>query len=373
MRILFFPHEQYLPFEYEAGNFEIRLPVLNCGLISETETFVYQRVLRSHGREEMNKRAWNIAKKFQPDAVIHYRTWPFPVDENLDHSLIHTIDKEIAPVLSVAFDSYTTIHQFEMEALVAPSYFAMLTSIHDFIRFKRLEKIINYETKVTSLIGHNVLTELFKPINYEEKIYDVSFLGSIYGHREEWLNNLQRELNKKNIKLFVAGGNFNTKLDHQLGFRGVDWLPYNEYVDVIRKSKICLNLPSIADHISQIKGRLFEIISCNTLCFNMKDVSNEGFLPDEGIVYYNNFEDCLKKIIYYLDNDSKIKKEALSGHNWYLEKFDYKLFWCNLLESMVSRSKVTLPQPFEYVINKYLENEDLKDLTKLSNEIKIKI
>tara|TARA_B100000212_G_scaffold322527_1_gene281915 strand:+ start:25 stop:342 length:318 start_codon:yes stop_codon:yes gene_type:complete len=105
----------------------------------------------------------------------------------------------------------------------------------------------------------------------------------------------------------------------------------------------------------------------------MKDVSNEGFLPDEGIVYYNNFEDCLKKIIYYLDNDSKIKKEALSGHNWYLEKFDYKLFWCNLLESMVSRSKVTLPQPFEYVINKYLENEDLKDLTKLSNEIKIKI
>ena len=94
MRILFFPHEQYLPFEYEASNFEVRLPAINCGLITDSETFVYQRVFRSQGREEMNKQAWEFAKSFSPDVVIHFRTWPFPVDENLDHSLINTIDRD---------------------------------------------------------------------------------------------------------------------------------------------------------------------------------------------------------------------------------------------------------------------------------------
>ena len=104
MKILFFPHEQYVPYEYEAGNFEVRLPAINCGSVEDSKCFVYQRVLRSHGREIMNNKAWEIAKNYKPDFVIHFRTWPFPVDENLDHSLINSIDREIAPVLTIIFD-----------------------------------------------------------------------------------------------------------------------------------------------------------------------------------------------------------------------------------------------------------------------------
>jgi len=373
VRVLFFPHEQYLPFEYEASNFEVRLPAINCGLITDSETFVYQRIFRSHGREEMNKQAWEFAKSFSPDIVIHYRTWPFPVDENLDHSLINTIDREIAPVLTIVFDSYSNIHQFEMEAFTAPSYFGMLTSIYDFLRYKKLEKICNYETQVTTLIGHNVLTELFKPIDFNKKNIDVSFIGSIYGMREEWLKELNKRLSTENIKLTIGGGNFNSKLEHKLGFRGVNWLSYEEYIDIISRSKICLNLPSINDHTSQIKGRLFELLSCNTLCFNKEDEANKIFLPSRGIVGFNSISDCSNKIIEYLRNPKKIDKESSIGNEWYMRNFNYKEFWRELLKLIYYREKLSIPELFQRLSDKFIYNKEYKSISNLSSKLEIEL
>lgn len=67
MKVLFFNPEQYLDFENEPSNYQCRLPILNCGLPIEPVDHVYQRDLRSDGREAMDRAALAAVDAARPE------------------------------------------------------------------------------------------------------------------------------------------------------------------------------------------------------------------------------------------------------------------------------------------------------------------
>ena len=75
MKVLFFNPEQYVDFENEPSNYQIRLPALNSGAISEHRDFIYQRVFRESGKDAMNQAALEAYQVFEPDVVINSLCW----------------------------------------------------------------------------------------------------------------------------------------------------------------------------------------------------------------------------------------------------------------------------------------------------------
>ena len=48
MRVLIYDPEQYVDFENDTANLEVRLPLLNSGAVREHADFVYQQIGRAH-------------------------------------------------------------------------------------------------------------------------------------------------------------------------------------------------------------------------------------------------------------------------------------------------------------------------------------
>ncbi len=76
MRVLFLNPEQYVSWENEPSNYELRLPILNCGAVTEHNDYCYQRKLRATGREEVEREVLAMVEAFKPDIVINSTTWP---------------------------------------------------------------------------------------------------------------------------------------------------------------------------------------------------------------------------------------------------------------------------------------------------------
>src|SRR5689334_19871439 len=98
MKILFFNPEQYVDFSDEPSNYQLRLPILNCGLPIEHRDHAYQRDLRADGVQAMNERALAAARQFQPDLVVYSSTWP---QDNLDPRVLAEIRARGARVMYV--------------------------------------------------------------------------------------------------------------------------------------------------------------------------------------------------------------------------------------------------------------------------------
>jgi hypothetical protein len=349
MRVLFLPHEQYQPFEYEAGNFEVRLPALNCGLITEHRDFVYQRVLRTRGREAMNREAWEAARAFRPDVVVYFATWPA---EDLDAEVLFRISCEIAPVISVVFDTDKQVTPHEMKWFGACDCLATLTSIHDYLRFRELSRLCGDHPSAAALIGHNVLTEYFCPAETPKR-HDVAFIGSLYGSRHQFIADLEQRLTPAGVKMFVGGGNFNDQAKRSFGFYGTAWLSPQAYLETIRSARIFLNLQAVASKVTQLKGRVFEILSCGTLCLTDANQGGRLLLPADGVVFYDGFEDCLEKIRWLLADPDSRERIARRGYEWYRETYDYHRHWQGLLQAAVERGPPPAPPVFERAYQDY--------------------
>lgn len=75
MKIFFLNPEQYVNWENEPSNYQLRLLIINCGIVTEYKDFVYQRVFRSEGRDVMHSKLLQEIFDFRPDLVVNSTTW----------------------------------------------------------------------------------------------------------------------------------------------------------------------------------------------------------------------------------------------------------------------------------------------------------
>ena len=143
--------------------------------------------------------------------------------------------------------------------------------------------------------------------NLKEK-YTVSFVGRKFLDREQNIN----ELRKRNISVHVVGRGWGNYISHE------------EMIDIFRTSKINLNFSRIGN-TTQIKGRVFEICLVGGFLLTEYVPGIEKFFEiNREIVCFQNAEEMIEKIIYYLSHDEDRRSIAQAG--WKRATSEYTSF-----------------------------------------------
>lgn len=98
----------------------------------------------------------------------------------------------------------------------------------------------------------------------------------------------------------------------------------NELADIYSKSAICLNI-TLNQGISSMNYRVFEVLACGGFLLTdyIEDTARE-FLPDIDAVYYNDKEELLEKIDFYLNNPLLRDKVVKQGKEKLLANHSFK-------------------------------------------------
>ncbi|HEY0838530.1 MAG TPA: glycosyltransferase [Azospirillum sp.] len=338
MKILFFNPEQYVDFENEPSNVQLRLPILRCGLDIEHRDHVYQRDLRAHGRAEMDRRALMAVADFRPDLVVYSATWEH---ENLSPAVLRLIRDGGTPVVSMLWDSWIEPTTAEAELLAASTVLVVGDSLHTYLRCRLAGGGLTPRTTVV-FFGGQVYTDLVRPLPGEPKEFDVTLLGSNEGERAKLIAYLAEELPKHGVSFNKAGG----LVDSRKGaFALTDaWVPWDEYVRIVNRSRLCLNARTDPTR-QQIKGKIYDYMACGVACLTDADEEVRRFIPEGAVALFDGAVDCVAQILRLLGDEGERRRIADAGHNWLMTTFGYKRFWSGVLRAALGEADAapTLP------------------------------
>lgn len=186
-----------------------------------------------------------------------------------------------------------------------------------------LAGLINTQLKIQ---GYNFIEELLTPVI--DKLWkalpvqvrpdSIETREYLYAHiinrritAIERLELLEEVADRHFVDLFTWGRDFTMSNVYNHG--PVDY--YSEMPLVFKKSKINLNI-SLRGIRSGIPLRAMDIMGCGGfLLSNFQSDFLDFFVPDEDFVFFENKEDLLRKIDYYLIHEDERKVIAKNGHD----------------------------------------------------------
>ena len=214
-------------------------------------------------------------------------------------------------------------------------------------RFKELELFVPMVNEVFCFEYDDVeylsnkyhISARYVPLGADSKVYypkdverdiDISFIGSPYKNRIQLLERVCEQANIKSWTVQIGGLWYDTKhfwKKYQfmrkypnLG-KCIDNRYFNEIeaADLYRRSKICLNINTVKH--KSLNPRTFEI--CATKSFQIMNAGQDShhYLDlQRDLVIYDNEEDLLGKIEYYLKNADEREQIAKSGYEAVMKK-----------------------------------------------------
>jgi hypothetical protein len=143
---------------------------------------------------------------------------------------------------------------------------------------------------------------------------EVSFIGTPYDERGEFLTRLWREFG---LPVAVSGGLIWRKRltaeAHSAMYRGHGELFRDEYREGIWRSKINLSFLTRSNH-DEFAHKSFEIAACEGfLLAERSDGHMQRFVEDEEAVFFSSIEECAEKIRRYLPDEAARAKIAAAG------------------------------------------------------------
>jgi len=366
MRVFFFDPEQYVSFENEPSNYELRLPIVNCGLVTEYRDFVYQSVLRREGSEAMNAAALREVQNFNPDLVVYSTSWP---NETLSVNTLQQIMQQGVPLLTHVWDTHTTHLKHEIEWFSNCNYFAVADSVSNYLFYRYLARNKKYKWTQGVLFtgGNNVFTDVFARKQCERP-YTVTMLGSNEAARAELIKQLRPALAARNIKLEKFGGLIDS-FKKRPEFEANDhWIPFDAYVDVINRSKICLSSQTQTNRC-QIKGKVFQFLACGAFCLTDFNPEIEKIIPAGCVAYYDGVEDCISKIVYYLEREEEREAIAERGYRWFHQTYNYKVFWSEVLRSIITKDAPLPELPLPEAVSAAMIADEFERLIETSDRV----
>jgi hypothetical protein len=165
------------------------------------------------------------------------------------------------------------------------------------------------------MMSYSFLEKNFTSILKKEN--DVCFMGQVSSHRNVRMDAINYLKDKTKIIL-------STK-DRK------NFISDKEYYRILSESKISINF-SYGIDCHQIKGRVFDSIFYECLVLEEKNSQITNlFEPNKEIILFENKEDLLDKISYYLKNDLERQNICKNAKKRLLENYNPKKFWDNLL------------------------------------------
>ncbi|MBY0281042.1 MAG: glycosyltransferase [Alphaproteobacteria bacterium] len=334
MRVMFVHTEQYTPWKDELFFNHVRLPVSNCGIKLEVYDFVrnHRKAKNEIDFDEEGQRFLKEVKLFRPDLIIYSHSW-----YDIQDIYWKEIKKDHIPVFTIMWDTLLNPALTELNIIKYSDHIAVYDSVFNFFRYRLFFDIFrDNRSCVLFGCGYQVMPEifLFKPL---KKIYDVALLGSGEGQRLEIIRHLKEKADQTDINFYKLGGLVNSEIgSHEKGLTD-GWMSLDQYIDVINQTKILICSQTRPERI-QVKGKIFEFLSCKGFCLIDRNFEYESLIPPGCVAYFDSTEDLWEKINYYIANPEEREKIANAGHQWYIENFKYKEYWSKFLCYVAGRS-----------------------------------
>ena len=240
----------------------------------------------AHGLIETNIQILNIAKIYTPKYVFY----PCNFSSIVTEETLFELRKTGSRIIVDYFDDDILFKEFskwQSNVDFVVTHVASLVPEYQKIGIRAL---------LTAAIPMN--TSYFRKIDLN-KIYNVTFLGSLYDHRKKII----KELEINGVKVEYFGGGNEKKLH------------ISEMVKVFNNSKIVLNLTTGKENREIIQGRVFETtLSGSFLLTEYIPGIEKWFEIGNEIVCFYNVDDAVEKINYYLQNDIERERIALNGY-----------------------------------------------------------
>ncbi len=253
----------------------------------------YLEKVKLIGKKKMNREILKLARSERPDYIFHitYR-------DEISLKTLKRLNQEGNKVVGWFSDDHWRFDNYS-KFLARHLFCSITTSKEAFVKYKE-----NNLNVIKSQWASN--PKYYHPVPAGEK-YDVSFVGQKYGPRERILEYLR----ENNIPIDIFGRGW-----------GV-YVPFEKVISVFSNSKININISasSLDPKIKQIKGRIFEVPMCGG--FLLTDYVNgleDYFTIGKEIVCYEDKEDLVNKIKYYLENEKQRKEIAENGYCAALER-----------------------------------------------------
>jgi hypothetical protein len=182
--------------------------------------------------------------------------------------------------------------------------------------------------------------EMFHPLPEQRKDIDVSFIGVAYGQRIEYI----KFLIANGIKVKVFGKGWDRHSDTRSFWGG--YISQKEMLEVIARSKINLNFlwTSVEKERCTIKARTLELSACRAfqLSNHTNEFSNYGFVDGKNIAVYDDQQDALKQVCYYLKHDKERESIAQQAYDHVLQYHTWEQRFQKIFERIDKRTVPTV-------------------------------
>lgn len=271
----------------------------------------YLEKLNRLGREEMNQEFLLLVEKEEPDYVffITYK-------EEISKKTLRKLRKKKIKVVAWFSDDHWRFEDYSR--YIAKEIFCSITT--DSKAFEKYKKynfnVIKSQWAANPTYYHPV------PVN---ETHEVTFVGQKYGPRGKVMEFLRKS--KIPIETFGRGWG--------------DYLPFEKVISLFSSSKINLNISASSrdERIKQIKGRVFEVPMCGGfLLTDYIEGLEEYFKIGKEIVCYENENDLIDKINYFLSHDGERNKIANNGHMASLKKHTWKVRFKEIFKELEKMS-----------------------------------
>ena len=208
-------------------------------------------------------------------------------------------------------------------------YLALYSDFFSIAVKKNIDQYLEYGFHNVIYIQWACDPENFYPLP-EAKQYDVTFIGAAYGKRVEYIRFLIQH--NINIRVFGRGWEKVKGLkDHWGGY-----LSGSDMLKVINQSKINLNFlwTSRNPKRSTIKGRTMEIAACRAFQLSnfTDEFSNYEFEDGVNIAMFQNKQEMLDKIRFYLAHEKERTNIAENAYKFFLDNHTWTQRFAHIFE-----------------------------------------
>jgi spore maturation protein CgeB len=312
---------------YEYANF---IPALQQ-LGHELAFFESLNKTRYSGFPDLNRSFLSAIEREQPDVVfcvlMAYELWT----ETLEMA------KDISRAFFINWSTDDSWKYRQFSRLIAPAFdLYATTSSAAFARAQR-DGLDNFYLTQWAAAG----ARLQEPLAADQCRYPVSFIGSRYGNRSEWVNRLR----DRGIDVACFGHGW------EQGVVASEDIP-----KIMRESVISLNfgdsdvvmegfLPSKS---RQIKARVFEVPGCGGFLLTQPaDDLDRYYALGAEVVTFDGLEESVRKINYYLTHPGERDRIAWAGHVRTRTDHTYEARFSQMLQQAAKkRLSAALPQSF---------------------------
>jgi len=284
---------------------------VKCNKIISLYYRLQNRFLIGPVLKQLNNDLIELTKNIQPDLIFIYRgTHIYPNTIKLIKSYIGC--KVFAYNNDDPFSDRYKLLDFRLWSLYKKSIFE-----YDWIfsyRFKNIEDYKQLGYMKTSLLRSYYLKEKNFYISNIEKKYDVIFIGHFENDgRDESI----KYLLENNIDVQIYGTLWeNSKYFNFFKKKMKNIKPiYEDYNLMINSARIALVFLSKLNNDTYTR-RCFEIPATKTMMLGeyTKDLANNLFEEGKESEYFRTNEELLKKVKYYLEDNSRIDKIGNAGY-----------------------------------------------------------